>query len=79
MLFSFANRPLPDIDTLLQEWSAEVEDILSEDTLLPSDLDCDLTDYIDVACGKAKYCISYCATSIDYITLQYILNFKYFN
>nr|SVE88955.1 EOG090X0FP3 [Daphnia sinensis] len=44
------NKPLPDIDALLQEWNPDVEDILSEDKILPSNLNCDLSFYIDVAC-----------------------------
>ncbi|XP_057378481.1 intraflagellar transport protein 46 homolog isoform X1 [Daphnia carinata] len=45
------NKPLPDIDTLLQEWNPDVEDILSEDKILPANLNCDLNFYTDVACG----------------------------
>nr|SVE87072.1 EOG090X0FP3 [Daphnia similis] len=44
------NKPLPDIDALLQEWNPDVEDLLSEDKILPSNLNCDLSFYIDVAC-----------------------------
>ncbi|XP_032795487.2 intraflagellar transport protein 46 homolog isoform X1 [Daphnia magna] len=44
------NKPLPDIDALLQEWNPDVEDILSEDKILPSNLNCDLNFYTDVAC-----------------------------
>lgn len=45
-------RPLPDIDTLLQEWNSEVEDVLGEEGILTPDLDCDLSSYIDIACGN---------------------------
>ena len=55
-MYFVVKRPLPDIDTLLQEWNAEVEEVVGEDTLLQSDLDCDLTEYIDVACGKQNNC-----------------------
>nr|SVE75446.1 EOG090X0FP3 [Daphnia dolichocephala] len=43
------NKPLPDIDTLLQEWNPDVEEVLSEDIILPSNLNCDLLTYIDLA------------------------------
>nr|SVE77923.1 EOG090X0FP3 [Daphnia lumholtzi]SVE78553.1 EOG090X0FP3 [Daphnia lumholtzi] len=48
------NKPLPDIDALLQEWNPDVEDILSEDKILPSNLNCGLSFYIDVACGTTR-------------------------
>lgn len=45
-------RSLPDIDTLLQEWNPEVEEVLGEESaVLPPNLDCDLSSYIDIACG----------------------------
>nr|SVE76079.1 EOG090X0FP3 [Daphnia hispanica] len=44
------NKPLPDIDTLLQEWNPDVEDVLCEDKILPSNLNCDLLSFIDLAC-----------------------------
>nr|SVE71368.1 EOG090X0FP3 [Daphnia similis] len=52
------SKPLPDIDALLQEWNPDVEDILSEDKILPSNLNCDLSFYTDVACGKQMGALS---------------------
>nr|SVE74500.1 EOG090X0FP3 [Daphnia barbata] len=52
------NKPLPDIDTLLQEWNPDVEEILSEDTILPSNLNCDLLTYIDLACVSERVYLS---------------------
>lgn len=49
---SYYTRPLPDIDTLLQEWSPDVEDVLREEGIPPAELDCDLSTYVDVACGN---------------------------
>nr|SVE93316.1 EOG090X0FP3 [Moina brachiata] len=43
-------KPLPDIDTLLQEWSPDVEDVLREEGVPPAELDCDLSTYVDIAC-----------------------------
>nr|SVE94557.1 EOG090X0FP3 [Simocephalus serrulatus] len=46
------HKSLPDIDTLLQEWNPEVEEVLGEESaVLPPNLDCDLSSYIDIACG----------------------------
>lgn len=50
--FFLCIRPLPDIDTLLQEWSPDVEDALKEEGIPPAELDCDLSTYVDIACGS---------------------------
>jgi hypothetical protein len=50
---------LPDIDTLLQEWNSDVEEVIGEDKFLPSDVDCDLLCYIDVACGKKSFLVHF--------------------
>nr|SVE73877.1 EOG090X0FP3 [Daphnia atkinsoni] len=49
------NKPLPDIDTLLQEWNPDVEDILIEEKILPANLNCDLLFYTDLACELAVH------------------------
>jgi hypothetical protein len=45
-------RPMPDIDSLMQEWPADVEQQLRETGLPIVDLDCDLPQYVDIVCSK---------------------------
>ncbi|KAL0994664.1 hypothetical protein UPYG_G00125500 [Umbra pygmaea] len=44
-------RPMPDIDTLMQEWPPEFEELLGKISLPTADINCDLTEYIDIICG----------------------------
>lgn len=48
--FSYSN-PMPDIDTLMQEWPDEVEEQLASVEALGKDLDCDLLTLVDLVCG----------------------------
>jgi hypothetical protein len=43
---------MPDIDSLMQEWPADVEQQLQETGLPIADLDCDLPRYVDIVCSK---------------------------
>jgi intraflagellar transport protein 46 len=43
---------MPDIDSLMQEWPANVEQQLRETGLPIADLDCDLPQYVDIICSK---------------------------
>uniref|UniRef100_I3LJ92 Intraflagellar transport protein 46 homolog n=1 Tax=Sus scrofa TaxID=9823 RepID=I3LJ92_PIG len=45
-------RPMPDIDTLMQEWSPEFEELLGKVSLPTAEIDCSLEGYIDMICGK---------------------------
>lgn len=45
-------RQMPDIDSLMQEWPADVEQQLRETGLPVADLDCDLPQYVDIICSK---------------------------
>jgi hypothetical protein len=45
-------RPMPDIDSLMQEWPTDVEQQLQETGLPLADLDCDLPQYVDIVCSK---------------------------
>lgn len=36
----------------MQEWPAEMEELLKEVSLPTADLDCDLTTYVDLICGE---------------------------
>jgi intraflagellar transport protein 46 len=49
---------MPDIDNLMQEWPAGVEQQLGESGLPIADLDCDLPQYVDIVCSKYKGCES---------------------
>ncbi|CAF0925448.1 unnamed protein product [Adineta ricciae] len=44
-------RPMPDVDSLMQEWPSEFEDLLRETAVPPADADVDLPTYIDIACA----------------------------
>ncbi|XP_036381018.1 intraflagellar transport protein 46 homolog [Megalops cyprinoides] len=44
-------RPMPDIDTLMQEWPPEFEELLGKVSLPTADINCDLGEYIDIICG----------------------------
>ncbi|KAI5629233.1 intraflagellar transport protein 46-like [Silurus asotus] len=51
-------RPMPDIDTLMQEWPPEFEELLSKMNLPTADISCDLAEYIDIICDKSNTTIS---------------------
>jgi intraflagellar transport protein 46 len=42
---------MPDIESLMQEWPTEFEDMLKEVRLPSADLDCDLTSFADILFG----------------------------
>lgn len=44
-------RRMPDIDSLMQEWPGEVEELLKEVNLPTAALEMELTDYVDIICG----------------------------
>ncbi|XP_030580886.1 intraflagellar transport protein 46 homolog [Archocentrus centrarchus] len=44
-------RPMPDIDSLMQEWPAELEEQLGRLQLPSARLNCDLPQYVDIICG----------------------------
>ncbi|KAM6370547.1 intraflagellar transport protein 46 homolog isoform 3-T3 [Pluvialis apricaria] len=44
-------RPMPDIETLMQEWSPEFEELLGKVGLPTAEMDCDLAEYIDMICA----------------------------
>uniref|UniRef100_A0A7M4DUI2 Intraflagellar transport protein 46 homolog n=1 Tax=Crocodylus porosus TaxID=8502 RepID=A0A7M4DUI2_CROPO len=44
-------RPMPDIDTLMQEWSPEFEELLGKVSLPTADISCGLAEYVDVICA----------------------------
>ncbi|XP_011950919.1 intraflagellar transport protein 46 homolog isoform X1 [Ovis aries] len=43
--------PMPDIDTLMQEWSPEFEELLGKVSLPTAEIDCSLAEYIDMICA----------------------------
>ncbi|XP_049634163.1 LOW QUALITY PROTEIN: intraflagellar transport protein 46 homolog [Suncus etruscus] len=44
-------RPMPDIDTLMQEWPPEFEELLGKVSLSTAEVDCSLAEYIDMICA----------------------------
>lgn len=44
-------RSMTDIDTLMQEWPPEFEELLGKVSLPTADINCDLAEYIDMICG----------------------------
>ncbi|XP_052253903.1 intraflagellar transport protein 46 homolog isoform X2 [Dreissena polymorpha] len=43
-------KNMPDIDTLMQEWPPEFEELLKEVGLPTAELDCDLGEYVELIC-----------------------------
>ena len=46
---------MPDIDALMQEWPAEMEDMLGQLRLPNADLDLELDDYASLVCGQCLF------------------------
>ncbi|CAF2395189.1 unnamed protein product [Rotaria sp. Silwood2] len=44
-------KPMPDIDSLMQEWPAQFEELLKETSVPPAEADIDLATYADIACS----------------------------
>ncbi|XP_054079303.1 intraflagellar transport protein 46 homolog [Rissa tridactyla] len=44
-------RPMPDIETLMQEWSPEFEELLGKVGLPTAEMSCDLAEYVDIICA----------------------------
>ncbi|XP_074479803.1 intraflagellar transport protein 46 homolog [Sebastes fasciatus] len=44
-------RPMPDIDSLMQEWPGELEELLGRLQLPPARLGCGLAEYADAVCA----------------------------
>ncbi|KAM6400404.1 intraflagellar transport protein 46 homolog [Rhynochetos jubatus] len=44
-------RPMPDIETLMQEWSPEFEELLGKAALPTAEMGCDLAEYSDMICA----------------------------
>eukprot|EP01063_Lacrimia_lanifica_P005719 TRINITY_DN13456_c0_g1_i1.p1 TRINITY_DN13456_c0_g1~~TRINITY_DN13456_c0_g1_i1.p1 ORF type:complete len:517 (+),score=226.31 TRINITY_DN13456_c0_g1_i1:86-1636(+) len=45
-------KPMPDLETLLQLWPADFEDLLAKDLALPpAELDLDLVQYVKIVCS----------------------------
>ncbi|XP_071175924.1 intraflagellar transport protein 46 homolog isoform X2 [Mytilus galloprovincialis] len=45
------SKNMPDIDLLMQEWPPEFEELLKEVGLPTADLDCDLSEYVEIVCS----------------------------
>ncbi|XP_072094265.1 intraflagellar transport protein 46 homolog isoform X1 [Mobula birostris] len=44
-------KPMPDIESLMQEWPPEFEELLGKVTLPTAEMKCDLPQYIDMICA----------------------------
>lgn len=44
-------RNMPDVDSLMQEWPGDFEELLKETGLPTAELDCDLAQYVDIICS----------------------------
>ncbi|NXG66644.1 IFT46 protein, partial [Hemiprocne comata] len=44
-------RPMPDIESLMQEWSPEFEELLGKVGLPTAEMSCDLPEYINMICA----------------------------
>ncbi|PVD27249.1 hypothetical protein C0Q70_12404 [Pomacea canaliculata] len=45
------SRNMPDVETLMQEWPPEFEDLLKEVSLPTAELDCDLAQFTEIICS----------------------------
>lgn len=45
------SKPMPDIDSLMQEWPGPIEEILHETGMPTADYDCDTASYVDIICA----------------------------
>merc|ERR1712141_325837 len=45
------SKPMPDIDTLMQEWPSQLEEVLKEFGIPTADFDCDVATYVDIICA----------------------------
>ena len=45
------SKNMPDIDLLMQEWPPEFEELLKEVGLPTAELDCDLSEYVEIICS----------------------------
>lgn len=45
------SRNMPSIDQLMQEWDPEFEELLKEVKLPSADMDCDLSQYVEIICA----------------------------
>ncbi|XP_026470244.1 intraflagellar transport protein 46 homolog, partial [Ctenocephalides felis] len=45
------NKPAPDVDSLMQEWSGPVERVLDENGFPEPTLDCTLSQYVSIVCN----------------------------
>ncbi|KAK2532848.1 Ift46 [Columba guinea] len=45
------SRPMPDIETLMQEWSPEFEELLGKVSLPSAEMSCGLAEYVDMVCA----------------------------
>lgn len=45
------NKPMPDIDALMQEWPADIEDVLRQIELPTAEMDVSLEEYVDLICS----------------------------
>lgn len=63
---------MPDIETLMQEWPPEFEEMLKNINLPSADLDCELTEYIDIICCK-YFCICRNTVCPSYRIVHYVL------
>lgn len=46
---------MPDIDSLIQEWPPQLEELLRNISLPAADLDCDLQTYVDIVCSLVTH------------------------
>ncbi|XP_071654939.1 intraflagellar transport protein 46 homolog isoform X2 [Patagioenas fasciata] len=45
------SRPMPDIESLMQEWSPEFEELLGKVSLPSAEMSCGLAEYVDMVCA----------------------------
>ena len=52
VLFFSMYRSMPDVEALMQEWPNQFEQLLATVGMPSAELDCNLSEYVDIICGK---------------------------
>ncbi|XP_063325964.1 intraflagellar transport protein 46 homolog [Pelmatolapia mariae] len=69
------SRPMPDIDSLMQEWPTELEELLDRLQLPSARLNCDLPQYADIVCGLLD--IPVCGSRVQSLHLLFSLYLEF--
>ncbi|KAI6648460.1 Intraflagellar transport protein 46-like [Oopsacas minuta] len=70
------NKPMPDMESLMQTWPREFEQIVRNIKLPSSELDCDLEQYVDIVCALLDIPVQQNRIHALHILFSLFLEFK---